>query len=182
MPAKAWFYLADGKRHGPVEPRELVAKLCALEDPRAVPVWAEGMSRWTPAGEVEGLVQRLPPPVPVAAPAAAPAVGQGPAPPPGPASTPDSEVPAPVQHRRSVERPRVSGPICPRCREKRVPASCHRCKSRKGASSDVCPDCGEPRICSACQRRDRRSRRLVPVWFFIGITVAIALLVLLSTL
>jgi hypothetical protein len=60
-----WFYLEEGRRHGPVGFEELVNALLLAPSPHAVPVWREGMAEWMQAGYVPELSQRLPPAYPV---------------------------------------------------------------------------------------------------------------------
>ena len=54
-----WFLAVDGEKLGPVSRAEMeeLVRLGGL-DPRADMVWSEGMERWLPAGEIEGLFER----------------------------------------------------------------------------------------------------------------------------
>lgn len=67
VPQDAWFFSKDGKQYGPVGLEELrfVASQGGLH-PRQDLVWRAGMEQWTPAGEIEGLFEKV-----VAAPEAA---------------------------------------------------------------------------------------------------------------
>jgi uncharacterized membrane protein YhaH (DUF805 family) len=65
----AWFYAHNGEKGGPVGFSDLqgMAKEGKLH-PRLDLIWAKGMDRWQPAGEIQGLFERQPPVVaPVAA-------------------------------------------------------------------------------------------------------------------
>jgi len=57
-----WFLAVDGEKLGPVSREEMeeLVRLGGL-DPRADMVWSEGMDRWLPAGEIEGLFERRAP-------------------------------------------------------------------------------------------------------------------------
>ncbi|MGC4014348.1 MAG: GYF domain-containing protein [Luteolibacter sp.] len=66
-PQDAWFFSKDGKQYGPVGLEEL--KFIASEGqlhPRQDLVWQAGMEKWTPAGEIEGLFEKVVAPEPAA--------------------------------------------------------------------------------------------------------------------
>ncbi|MFD0895450.1 DUF4339 domain-containing protein [Luteolibacter ambystomatis] len=60
VPQDAWFFSKDGKQYGPVGMEELrfVASQGQLH-PRQDLVWRHGMEQWTPAGEIEGLFEKV---------------------------------------------------------------------------------------------------------------------------
>lgn len=60
----AWFYTQSGEKGGPVGFFDLqrMAKEGKLH-PRLDLIWAKGMDRWQPAGEIQGLFDRQPPAV-----------------------------------------------------------------------------------------------------------------------
>jgi len=59
--ADQWYYAQDGQRHGPI-PKTQLDDLAASGQLRADDlVWTEGMSQWTPASQVEGLLPAAPP-------------------------------------------------------------------------------------------------------------------------
>lgn len=60
-----WFYASpDGRRRGPLTADDLVKQLLQAERPEDILVWREGFESWRPAGSVQELQGRLPPPVP----------------------------------------------------------------------------------------------------------------------
>jgi GYF domain 2 len=61
---KRWFYVREGRRHGPVETTKLVDLVVAGEVPEDALVWHSGLPEWLPAREVEDIRRELPPPVP----------------------------------------------------------------------------------------------------------------------
>lgn len=65
MPGRQWFIATDGNQQGPFSDariRELIAAGTVHAD---TPVWCEGMSDWTKAGDIPGLIpQSLRPPPP----------------------------------------------------------------------------------------------------------------------
>src|SRR5271154_3584099 len=70
MDTKGWFYVLEGgKRKGPLDLPRLVVELCAFEEPGRILVWNDELPRWMPAGDIEELARRFPPPVPFDAPA-----------------------------------------------------------------------------------------------------------------
>jgi len=60
VPQDAWFFSKDGKQYGPVGMEELrfVASQGQLH-PRQDLVWKAGMEQWLPAGEIEGLFEKV---------------------------------------------------------------------------------------------------------------------------
>jgi hypothetical protein len=62
--AKRWFYVREGRRHGPVETAKLVDLVLGGEVPEDSLVWHSGLPEWLPAQEVEDIRRELPPPVP----------------------------------------------------------------------------------------------------------------------
>jgi hypothetical protein len=66
-PAKRWFYVRDGRRHGPVDARDVIDHILAGDIAEDALVWHSGLPEWQPAREVEGIREELPPPVPVPA-------------------------------------------------------------------------------------------------------------------
>jgi GYF domain 2 len=62
--AKRWFYVREGRRHGPVETAKLVDLVLAGEVPENALVWHSGLPEWLEAREVEDIRRELPPPVP----------------------------------------------------------------------------------------------------------------------
>jgi hypothetical protein len=61
LPQDGWFYTSEGERIGPVSLAELRVKVqeCTL-NPRLDMVWTHGMVEWKPAGQIEGLFEKLP--------------------------------------------------------------------------------------------------------------------------
>jgi hypothetical protein len=60
MASRSWFYASDGQQNGPfseVELREFIAR--GIVRPTTL-VWGDGMSDWTKAGDVPGLLQSVP--------------------------------------------------------------------------------------------------------------------------
>jgi len=59
-PQDAWFFSKDGKQHGPVTTEELrfLAANSQLH-PRQDLVWSHGMDEWKPAGEIDGLFEKV---------------------------------------------------------------------------------------------------------------------------
>ncbi|GAA5129557.1 DUF4339 domain-containing protein [Luteolibacter yonseiensis] len=58
----AWFFTREGERIGPVSYADLRIKAANSElNPRLDMVWTQGMAEWKPAGEVEGLFERVAP-------------------------------------------------------------------------------------------------------------------------
>lgn len=62
--AKRWFYVREGRRHGPVETARLVDLVLGGEVPEDSLVWHSGLPEWLPARDVEDIRRELPPPVP----------------------------------------------------------------------------------------------------------------------
>lgn len=62
--AKRWFYVREGRRHGPVETARLVDLVLGGEVPEDSLVWHSGLPEWLPAQDVEDIRRELPPPVP----------------------------------------------------------------------------------------------------------------------
>ena len=61
---KRWFYVREGRRHGPVETAKLVDLVLGGEVAEDALVWHSGLPEWLPAEEVEDIRRELPPPVP----------------------------------------------------------------------------------------------------------------------
>jgi hypothetical protein len=61
---KRWFYVREGRRHGPVETTTLVDLVLGGEVPEDALVWHSGLPDWLPAGDVEDIRRELPPPLP----------------------------------------------------------------------------------------------------------------------
>ena len=61
---KRWFYVREGRRHGPVETARLVDLVLGGEVPEDSLVWHSGLPEWLPARDVEDIRRELPPPVP----------------------------------------------------------------------------------------------------------------------
>ena len=60
-----WYYTREGERIGPVTFADLRMKVQeASLNPRLDMVWTQGMAEWKPAGEIEGLFEKRPPPMP----------------------------------------------------------------------------------------------------------------------
>jgi hypothetical protein len=60
-----WYYTREGERMGPVTFAELRIQVEeTLLNPRLDMVWTQGMAEWKPAGEIEGLFAKRPPPIP----------------------------------------------------------------------------------------------------------------------
>jgi hypothetical protein len=60
MSSRSWFYASDGQQNGPfseVQLREFIAR--GIVRPTTL-VWADGMSGWTKAGDVPGLLRSAP--------------------------------------------------------------------------------------------------------------------------
>jgi hypothetical protein len=62
---KRWFYVRDGRRHGPVEVGDIVGHILAGDLPEDALVWHTGLPEWVAARDVEAIRLELPPPVPV---------------------------------------------------------------------------------------------------------------------
>ena len=62
--ARRWFYVREGRRHGPVEIARLVDLVLGGEVPEDALVWHSGLPEWLQAREVEDIRRELPPPVP----------------------------------------------------------------------------------------------------------------------
>ncbi|MCL6501827.1 MAG: trypsin-like peptidase domain-containing protein [Pirellulales bacterium] len=62
--SKAWYYLRDGVRHGPVSSQQLSALAYARKIAPSDLVWCEGLADWTPAAKVKGLFTMPAPPPP----------------------------------------------------------------------------------------------------------------------
>jgi hypothetical protein len=61
---KRWFYVREGRRHGPVEIARLVDLVLGGEVPEDALVWHSGLPEWLRARDVEDIRRELPPPVP----------------------------------------------------------------------------------------------------------------------
>jgi hypothetical protein len=61
---RRWFYVREGRRHGPVESTRLVDLVLSGEVPEDALVWHTGLPEWLPARDVEDIRRELPPPVP----------------------------------------------------------------------------------------------------------------------
>src|SRR4051794_15390332 len=60
MASRSWFYASDGQQNGPFSEAEL-RDFVAQETVRPTTlVWSEGMSEWTKAGDVPGLLTTAP--------------------------------------------------------------------------------------------------------------------------
>jgi hypothetical protein len=60
MASRSWFYASDGQQNGPfseAELREFIAR--GIVRPTTL-VWGDGMSEWTRAGDIPGLLQSAP--------------------------------------------------------------------------------------------------------------------------
>lgn len=64
MTATRWFYVQDGKRHGPVDRERLLEMLFGSLVPKDIRVWRQGLEGWTSAEGVPEIACELPPPVP----------------------------------------------------------------------------------------------------------------------
>jgi hypothetical protein len=62
--ARRWFYVREGRRHGPVETERLVDLVLGGEVPEDALVWHSGLPEWLQARDVEDIRRELPPPVP----------------------------------------------------------------------------------------------------------------------
>jgi hypothetical protein len=62
-----WFYIHEGRRHGPVELSRLVDLILAQELPEDCLIWRAGMPEWVRAHALEEIKRELPPPVPMSA-------------------------------------------------------------------------------------------------------------------
>jgi hypothetical protein len=69
---RRWFYVREGRRHGPVEVEQLVDLVLGGEIPEDALVWNTGLPEWLPAREVEAIGRELPPPLPAQKPAPPP--------------------------------------------------------------------------------------------------------------
>lgn len=93
-----WFVAVDGARKGPFDLDQLVGEILMLPEPGEALVWHQGMTAWTPAGEVGEIQAQLPPPLTAATTE----------PPPIPA--PAGCAPKPLEPRAASElRPAVTG-------------------------------------------------------------------------
>jgi GYF domain 2 len=61
---RRWFYVREGRRHGPVEMKDLVDLVLRGEVPEDGLVWNSGLPEWVPVREVEEIRRELPPPLP----------------------------------------------------------------------------------------------------------------------
>ncbi|MES1211305.1 MAG: DUF4339 domain-containing protein, partial [Acidobacteriota bacterium] len=52
---RRWFYVREGRRHGPVETTRLVDLVLGGEVPEDALVWHSGLPEWLPAREVEDI-------------------------------------------------------------------------------------------------------------------------------
>jgi len=62
--ARRWFYVREGRRHGPVETTRLVDLVLGGEVSEDALVWHSGLPEWRKARDVEEISHELPPPVP----------------------------------------------------------------------------------------------------------------------
>jgi GYF domain 2 len=62
--ARRWFYVRDGRRHGPVQTSRLVDLVLGGEVSEDALIWHSGLPEWLPARDVEEIRRELPPPVP----------------------------------------------------------------------------------------------------------------------
>ncbi len=65
--AAEWYAENQGERVGPMPQQELVSKVVSGQVTESTLVWREGMSAWTPAGQVAELgdaFKKVPPPLP----------------------------------------------------------------------------------------------------------------------
>ncbi len=69
-----WFYVAEGRRQGPVDLSRVVELIHSGAIPEDAPVWHAGRVDWVPAKRIPEIARELPPPLPGTAPAA----GSGP--------------------------------------------------------------------------------------------------------
>lgn len=68
MPEVAWLFIHEGERFGPVSFAELKTKATEGQlNPRLDLAWRHGMPEWLPAGQIEGLFDRIAPPPPPSA-------------------------------------------------------------------------------------------------------------------
>ncbi|HXY38155.1 MAG TPA: DUF4339 domain-containing protein [Vicinamibacteria bacterium] len=64
-----WFYVAEGRRQGPVELSRLVELILSGTIPEDTLVWYAGRPDWIPASRIAEIAHELPPPLPTAEPA-----------------------------------------------------------------------------------------------------------------
>ena len=64
-----WFYVAEGRRQGPVELSRLVELILSGTIPEDTLVWYTGRPDWIPACRIAEIAHELPPPLPKAEPA-----------------------------------------------------------------------------------------------------------------
>jgi len=64
-----WFYVAEGRRQGPVELTRLVELILSGTIPEDTLVWYAGRPDWIPACRIAEIAHELPPPLPKAEPA-----------------------------------------------------------------------------------------------------------------
>ncbi len=64
-----WFYVAEGRRQGPVELSRLVELILSGTIPEDTLVWYAGRPDWIPACRIAEIAHELPPPLPKAEPA-----------------------------------------------------------------------------------------------------------------
>lgn len=65
--AAEWYAESQGNRIGPMPQQELVSKVVSGQVTESTLVWREGMSAWTPAGQIAELgdaFKKVPPPLP----------------------------------------------------------------------------------------------------------------------
>ncbi len=70
-PPIRWFYVAEGRRQGPVELSRLVELILSGTVPDDALVWYAGQPDWVPARRIAEIAKELPPPLPTAQPASA---------------------------------------------------------------------------------------------------------------
>ena len=112
-----WFYGKNGEQHGPIEADDIRNRLRSGELSNETLVWREGMSQWSPLGEILELREPVPPGgvAPEQVPSMAPAAEVTPVPASFPAPNPISS-PSPTSsslaHSRSAPRaPQLVAPV-----------------------------------------------------------------------
>lgn len=64
MKMRDWYYLRNGEKAGPITTQQLVTLARARKVVAEDLVWCEGLSEWTPASKIKGLLPAEPPPIP----------------------------------------------------------------------------------------------------------------------
>ena len=64
MKMRDWYFIRSGEKVGPINTQQLIALARAKKLLGDDLVWYEGLSDWTPASKIKGLLPSEPPPIP----------------------------------------------------------------------------------------------------------------------